>query len=393
MAASLARAADAPATLVSGDEAGPIHSAVIRKEAWTQDPVRRLRAEAELYLKEGPWSVTSDRPKGIDLDPHEYYSEAPYYWPDPANPGGPLLRRTGQVNPSRFTANRTALDAACDAVFTLGTAAYLLDDARYARRAARIVQAWFISPRTRMEPSMEHAGVIPGTKSGEVSGLGGGISEGRPLIRAIQGMEFLSESGEWDARDAAAARKWFEEYLRWLTPKGPAAGSRRRPDNSTWRAALTAAAASFAEDAAARQTAFDAYRARILPRPPRAGGPTPPVQEPALAAGLEARATLCRIAQVHGVDLWSLRTRSGVTIATPIDNLEASLADPKQWSKEQTAAFQGHGVYLLAFAGMGLNKPEYVALYRKWEHPESSWLALVDLLVGRWEAAGHQTRH
>ena len=48
----------------------------------------------------------------------------------------------------------------------------------------------------------------------------------------------------------------------------------------------------------------------------------------------------------------------------------------------------------LAFAGMGLSRPDYIALYRKLERPDSRlagrpWF----LLVSRWEAAGHQTRH
>ena len=42
---------------------------------------------------------------------------------------------------------------------------------------------------------------------------------------------------------------------------------------------------------------------------------------------------------------------------------------------------------------MGLKKPEYIALFRKLEHPEGAWLSVVDLMVGRYEAAGHQTRH
>jgi hypothetical protein len=393
--ASLARAADTPTTLVSGDEAEPIHSAVIRQEAWTQDPVRRLRVDAERRLKEGPWTVTADRPKGIDLDPHEYYSESPFYWPDAANPAGSYLRRNGQMNPALFAANRAALDAMCDAVFTLGTAAYLLDDARYASRAARIVQTWFILPRTRMEPNMQHAGTIPGSKGGAASVPGGGVSEGRPLIRAIQGMEFLAKTEAWDPKDEAATRKWFEEYLHWLTPADAAPANRRGGgDNSIWRAALEAAAATFAEDAAAQRRVFDSYRGRAFPRPPRAGGRGAAIlPAPVLAASLEARATICRIAQLHGVDLWSLPARNDGMIATPIDSLEASLADPKQWSKEQAAGFQSDGVYLMAFAGMGLNKPDYVAQFRKLERPENAWLALVDLLVGRWEAAAHQTRH
>src|SRR4051794_10895668 len=71
-------AADVPRTLVTENEVDPIHSAIIRKEAWTLEPVRRLRAEADKRLKEGPWTVTTERPQGIELDPHDFYSEAPY---------------------------------------------------------------------------------------------------------------------------------------------------------------------------------------------------------------------------------------------------------------------------------------------------------------------------
>ena len=67
--ASCARAAGIPMTLVSEDEAEPIHSAIVRKEAWTQDSVRRLRADADRRMKEGPWTVTSDRPKGAPRHP------------------------------------------------------------------------------------------------------------------------------------------------------------------------------------------------------------------------------------------------------------------------------------------------------------------------------------
>ena len=38
-------------------------------------------------------------------------------------------------------------------------------------------------------------------------------------------------------------------------------------------------------------------------------------------------------------------------------------------------------------------KPEYIALYKKLERPEGAWLSLTDLLVARFEAPGHQTRH
>jgi hypothetical protein len=111
------------------------------------------------------------------------------------------------------------------------------------------------------------------------------------------------------------------------------------------------------------------------------------------AFNLEAYTMLCRIAQVQGVDLWSLKSRSGATLGTLIDSLEPYLADPKKWTREQISEFPNDGLYFLAFAGMGLKKPEYVALFRKLERPEGAWLSLIDLIVGRWENAAHQTRH
>jgi hypothetical protein len=366
LAAAWARAADVPMTLVSEDEAEPIHSAIVRKEAWTQDAVRRLRADADRRMREGAWTVTSERPKGVDLDPHDYYSEAPYWWPDPANPSGPYLRLDGETNPERFTANRVALDSMCDAVFSLGAAAFYLDDTRYAQRAARLVNTWFINPKTRMNPNLEHAQAVPHANAGRADG----ILDGRVLVRAIQGMEFLAQTGAWDPREQAAVRRWFEEYLQWLTHSQNGIDERRSGNNhASWWAVQVASVATFVEDHAAQKTAFDYYRDRILARQIRADGSAPreEVRTRSLsysAFNLEAFAMLCRIAQAHGMDLWTVRAGNGATIGTVIDYLEPYFADPHKWSKEQVAEFRNDGLYFLAFAGMGLKKPEYVALFR-----------------------------
>ena len=395
LAASLVCAADMPMTLVSEDEAEPIHSAIGRKEAWTLDSVRRLRAEADRRMREGPWSVTFERPKATELDPHDYYSEAPYWWPNPDNPSGPFLRKDGQSNPGRFLSNKTALNSMCDAVFALGTAAFFLDDQRYAQRAGRIINTWFINPSTRMNPNLEYSQSVPGVNNGR----GAGIIDGRVFIRSIQGMEFLAQTGGWDARDQIAVRRWFEDYLRWLITSKDAAEERRSGNNhASWWTAQVSAVATFVGNQKSEQMAFNYYRDRIFPRQIRSDGSAPREEARTQslsysAFNLEAYTTVCRIAQMHGTDLWSTRARSGATLSTVIDYLEPYLADPHKWSKEQIADFPNDGLYFLAFAGMGMKKPEYVALFRKLERPEGAWLSLVDLIVGRWEAASHQTRH
>jgi len=136
-------------TLVSDSEAEALHSAIVRKEAWTLESIRHLRSDAERHAKEGPWSVTTERPQGIAMDVHDFYSEAPYWWPQDGDPKAPYVRRDGQTNPNRFVANKNALTAMSDAVFALGAAAYLLDDPRYAQRAARDINTWFINPKSR----------------------------------------------------------------------------------------------------------------------------------------------------------------------------------------------------------------------------------------------------
>jgi hypothetical protein len=389
-----AAAAPSPMTLLSDEEADSLRSAIGRKEAWTLDPARRLRIDAERRLTQGPWTVTSDRPAGVALDPHDYYSDAPYFWPNPENLSGPYILREGRLNPERFSANRTSLTLMCDTVFALGTAAYLFDDARYASRAARIVNVWFVNPKTRMNPQLDYAGAIRNLNTGRAAGL----LEGRVFIRAIQGMEFLSRTGAWDTRDQDAVRKWFQEYLQWLTQSKYGQEEKISGNNqASWWTAQVAALASFAENDTAMKMAFSYYRDRIFPRQIAPDGSAPREEvrvSPWYSVfNLEAFTLVCRIAQVQGADLWSVRAKNGLGLGGVIDYLKPYLSDPRKFSRDQAVDLDTEALYFLAFAGMGLKNPEYIALYQKLEHPERAWLSLVDLLVGRWEAAGHQTPH
>lgn len=381
-------------TLLSDGEADPLRSAITRKEAWTQEAAHHLRAEADRRIKEGPWSVTFERPSGIFLQLQDYYSEAPQWWPNPVDPGGPYVFREGHVNPERFTANLAALHSMADTIFTLGAAAYLFDDDRYGQRAARILNVWFINPKTRMNPHLENAQAIHGLNGGRPAG----IIEGRFFIRAIQGMEFLAQTGAWDPKEQAAVHKWFEDYLRWLIQSKNGQQEKASSDrHAAWWAAQVAAGATFVGDEATARMAFDLYRDHIVSRQTVFEGN---VQREELRAGpwetaanLEAFTMLCRIAEVQGVDLWNARAKNGTTIGNLIDYMQPFLSAPRKGGTEQTADLETDGLYFLAFAGMGLKRSEYITLYQRLEHSDRAWLSLIDLMVGRWEAAGHQTRH
>src|SRR5689334_13854546 len=107
--------------LVTADQAKDVKS----KLGASADIVRR---NADAALKAGPWTVTAHRPPDVDAGPNDYYSEGPYWWPDPKNPGGPYIRKDGERNPARFMGNRNDLGNMCSAVLALGMGGYLLGD-------------------------------------------------------------------------------------------------------------------------------------------------------------------------------------------------------------------------------------------------------------------------
>ena len=71
---------------------------------------------------------------------------------------------------------------------------------------------------------------------------------------------------------------------------------------------------------------------------------------------------VCRMAQVRGIDLWTVRAKAPALNAV-IDYLMPYLRDHPRWRREQIAAYQSDNSYLLAFTGVGLKNPEHVAVF------------------------------
>ena len=88
----------------------------------------------------GHRDLLAPQPRG----PHDFFSEGDYWWPDPANPGGPYVRRDGQSNPDNFVGHRQALMRLSRIVPALAAAWVLTGEARYSEHAARHLRAWFV---------------------------------------------------------------------------------------------------------------------------------------------------------------------------------------------------------------------------------------------------------
>ena len=124
--------------------------AAAMKKLATHPRAVSIRKAADKAMKAPLLSVTTARPKNTPAGVNDFYSEGPYWWPDPKNPAGPYIRRDGETNPDRFVDNDRDLNRVCDVVLSLGTAAYLFEEPKYTKRAAEVLRAWFLDEKTRM---------------------------------------------------------------------------------------------------------------------------------------------------------------------------------------------------------------------------------------------------
>lgn len=170
------------------------------------------RADAALVHRAGSVMDKSSLPPSGDR--HDYMSLAPYWWPDPAHPGGPYVRRDGEVNPARETAafDRSAIGRMSDDVTTLSLAYYYSGEARYAVKAAGLIRTWFLDPATAMNPNARFAQGVPGHAEGRAEGVLD-TSAFQPVIDAVG---LIAPSGALDAGEERALETWFGRYVDWM---------------------------------------------------------------------------------------------------------------------------------------------------------------------------------
>ena len=319
--------------------------------------VLRLAGKA---LTEAPLTLTAIPAPRSPGNPHEYYSEADYWWPDPDHPGGPYLRRDGYSNPEKFTGHRDALIRLSLLVPPLVAAWRLTGERRYAEHAQAHLDAWFVTPATRMAPHLEYAQAIVGLNKGR----GIGIIDTLHLVEVARAVQVL-EPGQ----DKVIA--WFRDYLRWMTTS--ANGQSERDEKNNHGTCWLLQAAQFArltEDNALIAWARERFETVILPlqiaadgRQPRELARTKPYSY--CLFNLDVMSTLCR---TLGDDLWRVVPPGGGSLEQAVSYMEPFIADKARWpyppDVEQFDKLPVRQVSLL-FAGLALKRQDYLDLWRR----------------------------
>jgi len=380
-AAAVASAADQPQSLIliDSESASRMRDFGRRERAPLID---KLAADA---LTAGPWSVTYHRPSGLNVNagPNDYVSEGPYWWPDPKNPSGPYIRKDGERNPARFEGNRNDLGKMSDSVLALGMGAFFLGKAGCADHANQVLSVWYVDPKTRMNPNLQHGQMVRGISTGR----GTGIIDTVSLIHAAQGVVLLEMAGGLDAGVAQGVRRWFADYLKWLNTSQYGLDEKKSGNNhATWWTAQAASFAAFTGDAAVQRMCWDHYRNYLVPEEIKPDGSCPREEERAdslsySSMNLDAFATVCRLAQMTGVNLWKFRTNKGIGVEKSFTYLMPYVKQPDKWTKQEIGKYSADGYVFPGLAGIGLPSQELMAEYLKLPRSQSGWIQFVDILV------------
>ena len=326
--------------------------------AFEEDARKALTVEPVSVMDKGVTPPSGDK--------HDYMSQAPYWWPNPAKPDGkPYIRRDGERNPeiNRIT-DHDNLGRLTSAVSTLGLAYHLTGRDEYAAHAARLVRTWFIDPATRMNPHLQYGQGIPGINIGR----GIGIIETRGLPAMLDGVLAITASRHWTAADEGALHAWMRDYLKWLLESTHGKDESRNGNNhETYYDVQVASLALYTGQRDVARRTLEGVRRRIE-RQIQPDGAQPRELERTRAwdysvMNLTGFFELATLGGHVGVDLWNHRTADGRSIRQALDFLAPTAAGERKWTYPQITPFRPASLNpLLRRAAVVWKEPKYAAL-------------------------------
>ncbi|NVO31856.1 alginate lyase family protein [Hymenobacter lapidiphilus] len=329
--------ADGADKTTSTDQSDPL------KQVVTRTLRAQVLAEANQALKEMPRTVTDSVAARSAGGIHDFFSEGDYWWPDPANPGGPYVQRDGQTNPTNFVAHRRAMIRFSRIIGALASAYQLTRDERYARHALLHLSAWFLDPATLMNPSLLYSQAIPG----KFTGRGIGVIDTIQLLEVAQGVRVFEATSPAFRSGAALAgiKQWFSTYLTWLTTHQYGLDEMNAANNhgTCW----TMQVATFAR-LTGNQELLDFCRTRyktvLLPTQMAPDGSFPLETRRTKPYGyslfnLDAMTTLCAVLSTPTDDLWTYQTPDGRGIRRGIEFLHPYIQNKSAWPFAQDVMY------------------------------------------------------
>jgi len=323
----------------------------------------RVLKAADKYLAEEPVTVTAASSPRSAGGKHDFFSEGDYWWPDPKNPDGPYIQRDGESNPDNFVEHRKAMIRMSLIVPACAAAYKLTHNRKYADHAAKHLRAWFVDEATRMNPNLEYAQAI----KGRFTGRGTGIIDTLHLVEPARAAAQIDMTPD----ALGGVKKWFADYLQWMTTSKNGIQERDATNNhGTCWVAQVAAFARLTGNGELTAYCVDRFKTLLIPKQEAPDGSFPQELRRTKPYGyslfnLDAFAILT---QTLGAGFWKWQLPDGRGMARAVAYMYPFIADKKKWPlKPDVMYFDQWPVRQpsLLFAGLALDKPEYLELWRK----------------------------
>jgi len=312
----------------------------------------KVVAHADKVIDSPIFTITRNKEKffrnsGI-TDARDFYSTAPYYWPDPSKPDGlPYIRRDGEHNPERAKlSDQKELDGLISAVGPLTLAYYVTGEERYAASASRLLRAFFLDPNTRMNPNMTHAQAVLGVNTGRSIG----IIDTLAFSQLSDCIALLSPSAAWTSEDRAAMRSWWRDFGDWLQHSAPGKqeGAAHNNHGTNYDLQLAGVLFGAGDEEGARKVLGISVPSRMDSQIKPDG--QQPEEEARTTSwhysnfNLRSFCKLAVMAQSLGINIWSHQAPDGSgSLKKAMLFLIPYLSHPKEWKFQEISTFSDEG--------------------------------------------------
>ena len=332
---------------------------------------------ADKFLDTKPRTVTASSCPRSEGGKHDFYSEGPYWWPDPKNPNGPFIRKDGLRFPGRFQNHDEDLRNFSWIVGTHTSAWILTGKEIYVKAAMDHLKAWFIDSTTMMNPNMLYAQAIRGVNTGR----GVGIIDAGQLMDVAQSVLILEKSPNVAAKDIEQIKDWFKQFIAWLTthPYGIDEMNAKNNHGSWWHAQV-ASYARLVKNDKVLQMGLNHYKEILLPNQMASDGSYP--EELARTKpysyslfNLDATASLLWILTDNSKDIWNYNLSDGRGISRGLDYMLPYLRDKSKWNGSKDVDHwdqQPEARQFMLFAALAGNKVEWFELWKSLRKKNSS---------------------
>jgi hypothetical protein len=272
------------------------------------------------------------------------------------------------TNPDNFTDHRCYLMRLSVQVPTLVAAWELTKDQRYSRHAAQHLRAWFLNERSRMNPNLQYAQAI----HGRATGRGIGIIDTIHLVEVARAVELLKGSGALTQAELGGIKKWFADYLQWMTtnPNGLEEREAKNNHGTCW-VMQVAAFAHLTGNQELMNYCRQRFKTVLLPNQMAADGSFPLEMKRTKPYGyslfnLEAMSTICQILSTPQDNLWTFELADGRGMRKALEFMAPYIRNKKGWPQPPDVMYDAEWPMRqssLLFGGLALGKPEYINLW------------------------------